>query len=154
VLRIIVVVLGFVALLGVACSPAADEQMADMAMDMALEVREIVVEANDFSFGPDLIEVKVGEPVRIVFNNVGALDHDWSIAHIAAADVQEEADHSAGHDAHMAGMDDQPDLHVSAMPGESGVLAFTPTEAGTYEITCTVAGHHEAGMVGTLVVTE
>ncbi|MFO7538153.1 MAG: cupredoxin domain-containing protein [Chloroflexota bacterium] len=149
-LRIIIVVLGFVALLAVACSPAADEQMADMAM----EVREAVVEANDFSFAPDLIEVKVGEPVRIVFNNVGALEHDWSIAHIVATDVHEEADHSAGHDAHMAGMDNDPDLHVSAMPGASGVLAFTPTEAGTYEITCTVAGHHEAGMVGTLLVTE
>jgi uncharacterized cupredoxin-like copper-binding protein len=148
--RIITVVLGLVALLGVACSPAADEPMADMAM----EVREIVVEANDFSFGPDLIEVKVGEPVRIVFNNMGALEHDWSIAHIAATDVHEESDHSAGHGDHMAGMDDDPDLHVSAMPGESGVLEFTPTEAGTYEISCTVAGHQEAGMVGTLVVTE
>jgi uncharacterized cupredoxin-like copper-binding protein len=153
--RIAVVLLAFVVVWAAACSPAADGHVDDMDQAaLGAEVREIVVDADDFSFSPAQIEVRVGEPVRLIFTNAGALEHDWSITHIAATNVHEESDHSAGHDAHMHSMGDDPDLHVSAMPGQSGRLEFTPTEAGTYEITCTVAGHHEAGMVGTLVVTE
>jgi uncharacterized cupredoxin-like copper-binding protein len=154
--RIIVVLLAFVVVWGVACSPAAEGHMEDGDhVVMGMEVREIVVDANDdFSFSPAQIEVRAGEPVRLIFNNAGALEHDWSIAHIAATDVHEMSDHSDAHGDHMDSMGEDPDLHVSAMPGQNGILEFTPTEAGTYEITCTVAGHHEAGMVGTLVVTE
>ena len=153
--RIVVVLLALVAVWAAACSPAAEGHMDDMDHTaMGLETREFVVDADDFSFSPAQIEVRVGEPVRIIFNNEGALEHDWSITHIAATNVHEESDHSDAHGDHMHGMGDDPDLHVSAMPGHSGRLEFTPTEAGTYEITCTVAGHHEAGMVGTLVVTE
>lgn len=154
--RIIVVLLAFVVVWGAACSPAAEGPMDDIDHAvMGLEAREIVVDANDdFSFSPAQIEVRAGEPVRLIFNNAGALEHDWSITHIIATNVHEESDHSDAHGDHMDGMGEDPDLHVSAMPGQGGVLEFTPTEAGTYEITCTVAGHHEAGMVGTLVVTE
>ena len=45
------------------------------------------------------------------------------------------------------------DLALTAPPGGgSGTLEFTPTEPGEYEYYCTVPGHKEAGMLGTLVV--
>ena len=47
---------------------------------------------------------------------------------------------------------DEADIDVVLQPGESGTLSFTPTEAGEYEFYCTVIGHREAGMVGTLTV--
>jgi uncharacterized cupredoxin-like copper-binding protein len=56
----------------------------------------------------------------------------------------------AGHE--IGNMTTEPQLHVAAMMGQTGVLEFTPTKPGTYEFFCTVAGHKEAGMVGTLVV--
>jgi uncharacterized cupredoxin-like copper-binding protein len=46
----------------------------------------------------------------------------------------------------------EPVLHVAAEPGATNRLSFTPTKPGTYEFMCTVAGHKEAGMAGTMVV--
>ena len=43
-------------------------------------------------------------------------------------------------------------IAVAAGPAGQGKLTFTPSKAGTYEFFCTVAGHKEAGMVGTLTV--
>ncbi len=52
----------------------------------------------------------------------------------------------------MGDMHDTPKLHVAAGPAAQGKLTFTPSKPGTYEFFCTVAGHKEAGMVGTLTV--
>ncbi len=41
---------------------------------------------------------------------------------------------------------------MAALMGQTNTIEFTPTKPGTYEFFCTVAGHKEAGMVGTLVV--
>ena len=38
-------------------------------------------------------------------------------------------------------------------PGESGTHSFTaPSEAGTYQVVCSIPGHLEAGMVAQLTV--
>ena len=37
-------------------------------------------------------------------------------------------------------------------PGESGTSEFIPSEPGTYYYICTVPGHREMGMVGTIIV--
>jgi uncharacterized cupredoxin-like copper-binding protein len=113
---------------------------------------EFVIEAHDFGFTPDMIEVSVGQPVRLTFNNVGLLEHDWSVTHIAVSHVREHSAQSGGHGDHMHAAGPEPDLHVAAVAGEQGVLEFTPTEPGEYDIICTVTGHEEAGMVGRLIV--
>jgi nitrite reductase (NO-forming) len=50
-----------------------------------------------------------------------------------------------------------PDLHVqtaTALSEDSVVeVTFRPTESGSYVYFCTVSGHRQAGMEGTLVVT-
>ena len=56
------------------------------------------------------------------------------------------------HEAMMSGMHGDSAVHVAAAPGATGTVDFTPSEAGTYEFYCTIEGHKEAGMVGTLVV--
>ena len=37
-------------------------------------------------------------------------------------------------------------------PGEGGTSEFIPGEPGTYYYICTVPGHREQGMVGTIIV--
>jgi uncharacterized cupredoxin-like copper-binding protein len=115
-----------------------------------VEPLELVIEAYDMGFTPNVIEITAGQPVRLTLNNVGFLEHDWSVKHMPVTNVREHSAQSAGHAAHMD--NDDPDLHVAAMMGEQGVVEFTPTEPGEYEIVCTVAGHEAAGMVGRLIV--
>jgi len=136
----------FLAVFLVACT--ADSHAPEMMAPL-----EFVVEAHDFSFRPAVIEVAVGQPVRLTLNNQGLLEHDWSVEHIAVTNVREHSAQSAGHGDQMHSMAAEPDLHVAAMPGESGVVTFTVTEPGSYQVICTVAGHEEAGMVATLVVS-
>ena len=42
---------------------------------------------------------------------------------------------------------------IEAGPNQRAVIRFTPLAAGTYPTLCTIPGHKEMGMVGTLVVT-
>jgi uncharacterized cupredoxin-like copper-binding protein len=59
---------------------------------------------------------------------------------------------SAEHELEMGAVAMDPVLHVAAEPGATGHMTFTPTKSGTYEFYCTVPGHKDAGMVGTMTV--
>lgn len=110
------------------------------------EPKVVDVKAVDMSFGPKELTVKKGQPVRIVFNNQDIQLHDFSIDKIPAKGG--EGHDGGGHD--MGGK--KPDVHTSADAGKTGEVEFTPTQAGKYQFYCTVAGHKDAGMVGTLIV--
>ncbi|HEY3368184.1 MAG TPA: cupredoxin domain-containing protein [Symbiobacteriaceae bacterium] len=101
--------------------------------------------AQNLTYGTKSITVTRGTPVKLVFQNSDSQLHDFSIDKIPAK-VKEE--HSDMHD--MGGK--KPDVHVSVDAGKSGEVQFTPTEKGTYTFYCTVAGHKDAGMQGTLIV--
>jgi uncharacterized cupredoxin-like copper-binding protein len=110
--------------------------------------KEITLEARDIAFGSPLVEVAVGQPIRLILKNAGALEHDFNIQTISVTRVKEESTthgHSSG--ATVA-------LHVAAVPGGTALLDFTPLEVGTFEFFCSTAGHKEAGMIGTLVVKD
>ena len=113
--------------------------------------QELGLDAADIKFSVTTLEVSANQPVRLSFTNSGTLDHDFTVAEISVSDVKMEGD--MGMDGHAMGhMADPPDLHIAVRPGGTGVLTFTPTAPGRYEFECTVAGHKEAGMAGTLVV--
>lgn len=105
------------------------------------------VEMGALYFQPNKLEVPKGQPVTLAVVNIDNNIHDWTIDRIPVKDKKEQ---SAGHHAGHGG--DAPDLHVSANPRKTGILTFTPLESGTYEYYCTIPGHKEAGMRGTLVV--
>ena len=112
---------------------------------------EVTVNVGEFAYDPSAITVFSGQVVALTLKNNGALEHDFVVEKIKASDIQ---GNMVSHDGHMANDMGQMnyDLHVSIPPGESAVLRFTPTESGAYEFYCTVAGHKEAGMAGTLIV--
>lgn len=45
-------------------------------------------------------------------------------------------------------------VHVHTGGGEEVTVTFTPTEPGVYEFYCSVPGHREEGMIGTLIVSD
>ena len=109
------------------------------------------VTAKEFGFAPAQLTVTSGQPVELTLQNTGAVEHDWSVVEIDLAGNPTATEATGG--GHMTGdMHDAPKLHVAAGPAAQGKLTFTPSKAGTYEVFCTVAGHKEAGMVGTLMV--
>jgi len=82
--------------------------------------------ATEFQFAPKSWEIPAGKLVKIVIQNKGTLEHDFNIPDLKIA--------------------------VKAAAGKNTEKDFAPIKAGTYNVECTVAGHKESGMVGTLVV--
>ena len=110
--------------------------------------------ARDIEYDTEVLEVTAGAPVHLTLANEGALDHDFSIEHIPLAG-EAVAEHEEEMDEHEMSMEEEDlALHLSAAAGESETITFTPSEPGEYEFFCTVPGHGEAGMAGTLIVSE
>ncbi|MEK7439493.1 MAG: cupredoxin domain-containing protein [Chloroflexota bacterium] len=113
----------------------------------------ITMDTNLMKFQPAMIEVKVGQSVKMTMRNSDSVDHDFSIMEIPMSKTSSTAEPVAGHAmGGSSGLAKEPELHIAVAMGKSGTLEFTPTKPGTYEFFCTVAGHKEAGMKGTLVV--
>jgi uncharacterized cupredoxin-like copper-binding protein len=88
------------------------------------------VEMGEMYFDPDSISAGTGESITLNFENVGAVHHDFTIDDFNGERVHEEFD-----------------------PGDTGSLTLTmPDSPGEWEFYCTVPGHREAGMHGTLTV--
>jgi Cu+-exporting ATPase len=91
----------------------------------------ITVQAESLRYQPATVELtaRPGDLVRVSFSNQDAIFHDWKVEGI-------------------------PDADVSARSGQTATATFRVLQVGTYEIFCTVAGHREAGMVGTLTIRD
>lgn len=111
------------------------------------------VNVNEFAYDPSVIKIFAGQAVALTINNTGTVEHDFVIEHLDASDVEGNMESSDSHMMNDMGQMNY-DLHISVLPGKSAVLKFTPSKTGTYQFFCTVAGHKEAGMVGTLVVED
>ncbi|MBI3361491.1 MAG: cupredoxin domain-containing protein [Chloroflexi bacterium] len=109
----------------------------------------VALKAEALKYNPATIEVTAGQPVTLMFQNADSVEHDFSIMEIPV-EMSATAETMAGHD--MGSMTSDPQLHMAAKTGQSAALQFTPTKPGTYEFFCTVPGHREAGMKGTLIV--
>jgi uncharacterized cupredoxin-like copper-binding protein len=118
----------------------------------APQPQPVSLTARTMVYDPASFEVTAGAPVELTLINEDTVEHDFSILEIPVESISEPDSMSAEHAAHMeAGAD--PVLHVAAESGATNHLTFTPTKPGIYEFFCTVPGHKEAGMVGTMVVT-
>lgn len=116
----------------------------------ALEIRVFGGEVGGrFGFGPSpgnitspgpTLRLRLGQPVRIVFVNVGQIPHSFAVV--------------------QAPREDSPPLFGAAigsasrpiLPGQAGSVIFTPNRPGKYYYICTVPGHPLLGMVGEMLV--
>lgn len=102
-------------------------------------VPEIRVTATEFKFAPNKITFKLGQPVKLTLVNKGTVEHDL---HSDALNLGVPA--AMGE---MSGME-----HETLGPGKTAAVAFTGKKKGTFAFWCTVPGHQDAGMKGTIIV--
>ena len=129
--------------------PVVAEQTAfGIAGDSRRTSRTIDMDALDtFRYSPDELQIKRGETVRFLMHNKGRIMHEIVIG--TMADLKEHAElmkkfPEMEHEApHM--------LHIG--PGKSGEIVWTFNRPGTFNFACLIAGHFEAGMIGTIVVS-
>ncbi len=125
-------------------------------------VREITVKMTDrVTFEPSEIKLKAGEPVRLVIDNSeSSATHDFSVmvmpvagVMVSGSDVHGTDMHGMGHESDASMSADEMALHLALEAKAMGAIEFTPLESGEFGFECTVPGHSEAGMIGTIVVT-
>ncbi len=89
---------------------------------------EVTVVGTEFAFTPDVVTLAQGEPVNVTFVNDGRLPHDFVVPEL--------------------------DIHVAAGPGERATIGLTPEETGVFPIVCTLPGHANRGMSGSLAIED
>ena len=102
----------------------------------------VAVRGGEFGFEPSALRVPAGKLVRLELTNTGAIEHDVMFRRLPVTGVRIPR----GQHLHDG------DVAAHAAPGKTAWMEFTPTTPGTYELFCTVLGHKEAGMQGTLTV--
>jgi uncharacterized cupredoxin-like copper-binding protein len=114
--------------------------------------REVRITMKDIAFEPQSLTVKVGETIRFVVTNTGAVEHDFTLGDAAT---------QAAHRKEMAEMFEKGgEMHHEADPnaitvksGQTAELTWRFTKAGKLEFDCNIPGHCEAGMTGVIAVT-
>ncbi len=102
--------------------------------------------ADNMRFTPGRIEVRQGETVKFVVRNTGKVMHEFVIGTEA-----ENAQHAELMVKFPTMEHDEPYMaHVP--PGKTGEIVWTFNRAGQFEFACLIAGHYQAGMVGTIMV--
>lgn len=111
------------------------------------EAQELRLQTRDVKFAPAELTAKTGVTIELVLENLDEVEHDFQIDEIDV-DVIESDDDRGDHERGHAGGD----LSVHAEGGDTDSVKFVVKEPGSYEFYCTIPGHKESGMVGTLIV--
>ncbi len=88
-------------------------------------------------------------PIAVNFNNPAALEHNWVL--VESGQEQAVADAAKATGGNPAGLDG---VIAGGAPiaNSSETVQVPPTAAGQYPYICTVPGHYEAGMKGTMTL--
>lgn len=110
----------------------------------------ITVELDDHSFYPEHLELKAGQPYRLVIKNVGEVHHYYTAEEffksVAWRKVQTPQPHG--------GEVKAPYFTALEAYKEGGQVEafFVTVNPGTYEVVCTIDDHADKGMVGSITV--
>jgi uncharacterized cupredoxin-like copper-binding protein len=137
---------GHVAKKAGAAAVAKEQTAWGMAGD-ARGARTIEVSmTDDMRFTPQRIQVRQGETIRFVVRNKGKMLHEMVLGTKASLD-----EHAAMM-VKFPGMEhDEPHMtHVK--PGGRQAIVWNFNRPGEFQYACLIAGHYQAGMVGTISV--
>jgi len=111
---------------GVLASAGCGEDRNDAIGATAVTLATMHLELDDFTLTPNVIDVAAGTDIPL--SNAGANQHDLVVE---GTDVTSQL----------------------LEPGAAGTLDASTLAPGTYVIYCSITGHREAGMEGTLTIT-
>src|SRR5262245_43716479 len=97
------------------------------------------VVTTEFRFEPAALTLTAGTPVPLTLKNAGQTLHDLTIVS------------GPGISSPSLPANEQSPNHIAADPGKEVVLTLS-LAAGSYTFICSVAGHKELGMEGTIMV--
>lgn len=102
--------------------------------------------ADNMRFTPDRIDVRQGETVKFVARNGGKVLHEFVIG------TKKENEAHAAMMVKFPTMEHDEPYMAHVPPGKTGEIVWTFNRAGEFEFACLIAGHYQAGMVGTIAV--
>ena len=120
-----------------------------IAGDASAARRTITLDMTDnMRFTPERITVKRGETVRLRVANKGQVMHEIVLGTPASLDEHAQMmlkfpsmEHGEPYMAHV-------------LPGKSDDLVWNFNRAGSFDFACLIPGHYQAGMRGTITVTQ
>jgi uncharacterized cupredoxin-like copper-binding protein len=112
------------------------------------KMETVTVKLSEHKFAPFTLTFKTGIPYRLQIKNVGSMKHYFvsedffkiiAIRKIQSSEGEMMAPYFTA---------------IEIFPGRTVDLYFVPVKKGRYRLVCTVQGHAELGMVGTIIVEQ
>ncbi|MEX2246880.1 MAG: cupredoxin domain-containing protein [Dehalococcoidia bacterium] len=111
------------------------------------ETQELRLQTNDVRFVPVDLTATTGVTTELTLENFDDVEHDFQIDEIDAEIIEGGSGSGEHREEHTGAA-----LTVHTEAGETASVTFVANERGTYEFYCTIPGHKDSGMVGTLTV--
>lgn len=106
------------------------------------------IDAAEFSYKPNQLFIKKGVPTQLSLKNTGKVEHDLEIVADKNSFILFATENFHAH----GGSEQSDKIHLHAKPGEKATSVINATRKGTYKFVCTIPGHKESGMIGTITV--
>ncbi|MBI3570660.1 MAG: biphenyl 2,3-dioxygenase [Gammaproteobacteria bacterium] len=125
----------------------------DLTAQMPIEVKVLLGDkANSLRFSPDKIELETGKLYKLVLHNPSVTAHYFSSEGLARAVFTRKAQVLAPDGKTIAEVKGAIS-EIEIYPGGTAEWWFVPIKAGVFsDLKCTIKGHAEAGMVGTITL--
>lgn len=98
--------------------------------EAVVAVTKIMIEGDEFSFSPTNVSIARGATVELTFKNIGRAPHNYTVTELGLATKT------------IGG--GKTDVVTFVVPDKPGSIAYTSF--------CSVPGHKEAGMIGTIEI--
>lgn len=132
----------------VSAKSAAGEQDASKALAAAdwKQMETVTVTLSDYAFTPSSVELREGIPTKLVLKNQGSVAHYFVAEEFFGTIASRKVQSSDGE------VKAPRFTAVEVYPGKTIEWFLIPLRKGSYGLLCTVKGHAERGMTGTIVV--
>ena len=135
-----------------------EDGLEQARMDSAEQLMENITRSveirmdDQMRFTPSRVDVREGETIRFVVRNAGKTAHEMVLG--SDAEIREHAQAMQQGLAHQDGHSHGTGAAITVPAGHKGELVVKFDQASTLQMACLIPGHYEAGMRGTVKVSE